>query len=132
MNKDKLILKDGSTIELEVGASLTALQVICQSADDVIPLWKRLTQENLQEVTVKNGADLIVGVYAGMVLTEPHIQATEQEDGTVKVLFGLREKTAEEKRLDALEEGQATQDGAIKDLGEATSDLAEQMEGVAE
>lgn len=132
MNKDKLILKDGSAIELEVGASLTALQVICQSADDVIPLWKRLTQENLQEVTVKNGADLIVGVYSGMVLTEPHIQATEREDGTVKVRFGLREKTAEEKRLDALEEGQATQDGAIKDLGEATSDLAEQMEGVTE
>lgn len=130
MNKDKLILKDGSTIELEAGASLTALQVICQSADDVIPLWKRLTQENLQEVTVKTGADLIVGVYSEMVLIEPHIQATEQEDGTVKVLFGLREKTAEEKRLDALEEGQATQDGAIKDLGEATSDLAEQMEGV--
>lgn len=132
MNKDKLILKDGSTIELEAGASLTALQVICRSADDVIPLWKRLTQENLQEVTVKNGADLIVGVYSEMVLIEPHIQATEQEDGTVKVLFGLLEKTAEEKRLDALEEGQATQDGAIKDLGEATSDLAEQMEGVAE
>ena len=132
MNKDKLILKDGSTIELEAGASLTALQVICRSADDVIPLWKRLTQENLQEVTVKNGADLIVGVYSEMVLIEPHIQATEQEDGTVKVLFGLREKTAEEKRLDALDEGQATQDGAIKDLGEATSDLAEQMEGVAE
>lgn len=130
MNKDKLILKDGSTIELEAGASLTTLQVICQSADDVIPLWKGLTQENLQEVTVKNGADLIVGVYSEMVLIEPHIQATEQEDGTVKVLFGLREKTAEEKRLDALEEGQATQDGAIKDLGEATSDLAEQMEGV--
>lgn len=130
MNKDKLILKDGSTIELEAGASLTVLQVICQSADDVILLWKRLTQENLQEVTVKNGADLIVGVYSEMVLIEPHIQATEQEDGTVKVLFGLREKTAEEKRLDALEEGQATQDGAIKDLGEATSDLAEQMEGV--
>lgn len=132
MNKDKLILKDGSVIELEAGASLTALQVICQSSDDVIPLWKRFTKENLQEVTVKNGADLIVGVYAGMVLTEPHIQATEQEDGTVKVIFGLREKTAEEKRLDALEEGQATQDGAIKDLGEATSNLAEQMEGVAE
>ena len=132
MNKDKLILKDGSVIELEAGASFTALQVICQSSDDVIPLWKRFTKENLQEVTVKNGADLIVGVYAGMVLTEPHIQATEQEDGTVKVIFGLREKTAEEKRLDALEEGQATQDGAIKDLGEATSNLAEQMEGVAE
>lgn len=36
MNKDKLILKDGSTIELEAGASLTALQVICQSADDEV------------------------------------------------------------------------------------------------
>lgn len=132
MNKDKLILKDGTVIELEAGAAFTALQVICPSADEVILLWKSLTQENLQEITVKNGADLTVGTYSGMVLTEPHIQATEQEDGTVKVLFGLREKTVEEKRLDALEESQATQDGAIKDLGEATSDLAEQMEGVTE
>ena len=132
MNKDKLILKDGTAIELEAGASLTALQVMCPSADEVIPLWKSLTQENLQEITVKNGADLTVGVYSDMILTEPHIQATEQENGTVKVVFGLREKTVEEKRLDALEESQATQDGAIKDLGEATSDLAEQMEGATE
>ena len=120
MNKDKLILKDGSTIELEAGASLTALQVICQSADDVIPLWKRLTQENLQEITVKNGADLIVGVYSEMVLIEPHIKATEQEDGTVKVLFGLREKTAEEKRLDALEEGHRMEPSKILERRQVT------------
>ena len=130
MNKDKLILKDGSTIELEAGASLTALQVICQSADDVILLWKRLTQENLQEVTVKNGADLIVGVYSEMVLIEPHIQATEQEDGTVKVLSVYGRKLPKTKRLECLGRGTGDTDGAIKDLGEATSDLAEQMEGV--
>ena len=43
--------------------------------------------------------------------------------------YHLREKTDEEKRLDALEEGQSVLDGAVNDLGSATSALAEQIGG---
>ena len=39
--------------------------------------------------------------------------------------YSLREKTDEEKRLDALEEGKAVQDGAIDDLGKVVGTLAE-------
>ncbi len=50
MNKDKMILKDGTVIELEAGASMGALQV--KSADRVamVGTWDKFTQENLKEV----------------------------------------------------------------------------------
>ena len=43
----------------------------------------------------------------------------------------MREKTDVEKRLDKVEAGQVIQDGAISDLGEVSSLLAEQIEGGA-
>ena len=50
-------------------------------------------------------------------------------DKTVVTTYNLREKTDVEKRLDNVEAGQAIQDGAIADLGEVSSLLAEQIEG---
>lgn len=127
--KDKLILKDESIIELEAGASLAALTVISADKAAMVAAWDKLTPENLDVVTVQNGDGLTVGNYTDLVLMDPHVEATELADGTVKMVFKLREKTTEEKRLDALEEGQQVQDGALADLGAATSTLAEQMEG---
>ena len=43
--------------------------------------------------------------------------------------YSLREKTEEEKRLDALEAGQEVQNGAISDLGMVRSTIAEQIGG---
>ena len=51
--------------------------------------------------------------------------------GTVTTTYCLREKTGVEKRLDSVEAGQVIQDGAISDLGEVSSLLAEQIEGGA-
>lgn len=71
----------------------------------------------------ENGDGTVVGNYTDLVLvSEMSVIAT---DGTVLTTYSLREKTAEEKRLDALEAGQAVQDGAINDLGEAVGTMAE-------
>lgn len=65
----------------------------------------------------------MVGNYTDLVLvSETSVIAT---DGAVLTTYSLREKTAEEKRLDALETGMAVQDGAINDLGAAVGTLAE-------
>lgn len=127
--KDKLILKDGSIIELETGASLAALTVICADKAAMVATWDKLMPDNLAAVSVQNGDGLTVGNYTDLVQTEPHMAATVLANGTIVAVFGLREKTSEEKRLDALEEGQQVQDGAISDLGAVTSTLAEQVEG---
>lgn len=73
----------------------------------------------------QTGAGLTVGTYTDLVLVSE--TSTVSPDGTVLTSYHLREKTDEEKRLDALEEGQTVQDGAISDLGSATSALADQI-----
>lgn len=120
---DKMILKDNTEIKLQAGASLSAVTVKFDSKDDMLQAWKAMTVENLAEVKFQNDVGTTIGEYADLIL----ISETSQEtpDSTVQTTFSFREKTDMEKRLDALEEGQAVQDEAINDLGTATSELAE-------
>lgn len=121
--KDTMILKNGTIIELEAGASLSALQVSAADRAAMVATWEALTPDNLAAVQIKNGDGVVVGNYADLVLvSETSVVAA---DGMVLTTYSLREKTPEEKRLDALEAGQAVQDGAIGDLGEAVGTLAE-------
>ena len=52
--KDTLILKDSSVIELESGASLSALTVFSDTKENFVKTWDKLTEDNLSEVTFKN------------------------------------------------------------------------------
>ena len=123
MNKDTLTLKDGTIIEMESGASLSDIKVISDNKVAMVELWDKLTEDNLAKVTVKNSDGVVVGRYSDLILVSE--TSTIQGDGTVITSFNLREKTDTEKRLDAMESSQQTQDEAIGDLGQAVSDLAE-------
>lgn len=125
MNKDTMILKDGTEIELESGASLGALGVLSADTSAMVATWDKLAPDNLSEVQIKNGDGLVVGNYAGLVLT---VVTSIIKDGGILTYFNLREKSDIEKRLDAIEDGQEMQNGAINDLGEITSVLAEAQE----
>lgn len=127
MSKDKLILNNGTSIELEAGASLDALQVASGSREEMLSQWKMMNAENLKKVTIQNGAGLTVGTYDSLVLVSE--TSVVLADGSILTTYSLREKTEEEKRLDALETGQEVQNGAISDLGMATSIIAEQIGG---
>ena len=122
-----MILKDNTTIELEAGSSLANIQVAAADRADMVEIWGKLTEDNLSSVQIQTGAGLTVGTYTDLVLVSE--TSTVSADGSVLTSYRLREKTDEEKRLDALEEGQAVQDGAISDLGSATSALADQIGG---
>ena len=126
-NKDVMILKDNTSIELETGASLNDLQVATADRAAMLATWEKLTPDNLSAVQVKSGDGAVVGNYTDLVLvSETSVVAA---DGTVLTTYCLREKTDVEKRLDALETGQDVQNGAINDLGAVTSAIAEQVEG---
>ena len=126
-NKDVMILKDTTSIELETGASLTGLQVAAADRAAMLTIWEKFTPDNLSAVQIKSGDGLVVGNYTDLVLVyETSVVAA---DGTVLTTYCLREKTDVEKRLDALETSQDVQNGAINDLGAVTSTIAEQMEG---
>lgn len=116
-------LKNGTVIELEAGASLRALQVAAADRAAMVATWEALTPDNLAAVQIKTGDGTVAGNYTDLVLvSETSVVAA---DGAVLTTYSLREKTAEEKRLDALEASQAVQDGAIGDLGEAVGTLSE-------
>lgn len=127
MSKDKLILKDGTTIELESGSSLDAIKAATENRETMLKQWEMLTPENLKDVKAQNGDGLTIGIYKELVLlSETSVVAS---DGSVLTTYSLREKTDTERRLEALEAGQEIQNGAISDLGSVTSAIAEQIGG---
>lgn len=128
--KDKLVLKDLTEIELETGGNLGNLGVLFTDKAAMVGTWDKLTLENLSAVQIKNGDGLVVGNYMDLVLASE--TSIVQLDGSVLTSFNIREKTDVEKlldRLDAVEEGQAVQDGAIMDVAEIVSVIADTQEG---
>lgn len=111
--KDTLILKDGSIIELESAASMNTMVSIFPNWDEAVLVLKKLNSENLAVAQVKNGEGLVVGNYTDLVL-QPG--AWKIDSSGVWITLSVREKTDEERRMDALEAGQEIQDGAITDL----------------
>lgn len=119
---DKLILSNQSEIEIESASSLSDIKVISDTKYDMISTWDAMTEENLKFVQIQNADGLTLANYSDLVLESE--TSTIQSDGKIFTSFHLREKTDVEKRLDALEDGQEVQDGAIMDLGEAVSELS--------
>ena len=73
---DKMILKDNTTIELQTGASLSAVTAKFNSKDDMLVAWKTLTPENLAEVKFQNDAGMTVGTYTDLVKTRSYLPAS--------------------------------------------------------
>lgn len=99
---EKLILKDKTEITIEPGASLGIIETVVQDYLTLTELAACLTSDNLSHVQFVSG-DIITGVYDNMALCEPHFSVTRQEEGTLQVIFGLREQTAQERAQESLQ-----------------------------
>lgn len=91
---DKLILADGTTVELESGASLGNMQVVFSDKESMVEIWDKFTDENLKTVKITNANDNVIAEYTDLVLNS--VTSTEQEDDTILTVFSLREKTESE------------------------------------
>ena len=67
--KDTMILKNGTIIELEAGASLGSIQVAAANRAAMVTTWEALTHDNLTAVQIKNGDGLVVGNYTCLLYT---------------------------------------------------------------
>lgn len=123
--KDKLILKDQTTLEIEAGATLSTITVLSSTKEEMIEKWDSLTKENLSSVEVKNSEDVTIANYTDLIFVSE--TSIVLEDGTISTEFHLREKTDVEKlqeEVALLKEGQEVQNGAISDLGTVVSEIA--------
>lgn len=119
-----LKLYDGTTIPLEEGASLAEMRHIAANETAALAVCNAITPENLRHVEFSMDGNEPHGIYDNLIADHAPTRQT-LEGGGVLVVISLREKTAVELRLDALEESQETQDGAIADIGQALSDIVE-------
>ena len=120
---DKLKFMDGTEIEIEEGASLGEVTHIASNEANAMYVCGKVTAENVASLQFLHG-DAVTGDYQNVIIAAP----TTRENGegeTVIVRMHFREKTDLEIRVDALEEGQTVQDGAIDDLGNIISDMME-------
>lgn len=106
--KDTLILKDGTTIGLEAGASLGALQVLSADKASMVSTWDKLTRDNLSSVQVKNGEGEVIGNDTDLLLVSE--TSVVQEDGSILTIYNLRQKTEMEKILERLAAVEETTD----------------------
>ena len=88
---DKLILADGTIIELQTGARLSSLGVLSDSKEKMLEVWDALAVDNLKTVQIKDSEDFVVANYTNLVLVSE--TSTIQSDGMVLTRFNLREKT---------------------------------------
>ena len=131
--EEKVILSDNTEIELEAGSYKGEWKVSSADRAEMVAVWEKLTEENLKSVQIKTEEGSVIGNYADMLLVSE--SSTVAEDGSVKTVYALREKTMEEKlleRVKALEMEKEVLNGAVSDLGAVTSVLAEKIEGGAE
>lgn len=131
--KDKLFLKDNTSVELEANSSLSNLTVLFSDKANLVELWDKLTEDNLSEVTIKNASDVVTANYTNLVLVNE--TSTITKDG-VLTSFNLRQMTDTEielsevkKRLESLETSQTIQDesidGIVDILGETEGEVTE-------
>lgn len=120
---DSIKLVDGTIIPIEDGASLESVTHIASNEANAMYACGKVTAENVEHLDFLHG-ESVTGSYDHVIIAAP----TTREDGEgeqVVVRMHFREKTDLEIRVDALEEGQTVQDGAIEDIGAVLSDMAE-------
>lgn len=91
---EKLILADGSEIEIQDGATLNSVIVLMDSYAGIGDLALKLTDENLSKIQFET--DDRISKAENMALKEPNFFVTTLANGKIQCVFGLREKTKEE------------------------------------
>lgn len=121
---DKLKFVDGTIIDIEEGASLGEVTHIATNEANAMFVCGKVVPGNVEHLEFFHG-ELLTGQYDNVIIAAPTTRE-DGEEGAVIVRMHFREKTDVELRLDALEEGQTVQDGAIEDIGAVLSDIVEE------
>lgn len=120
--KEKIVLKDGTEIEIENGAVENCIQMVLPDLDAFKTVHEKLTESNLESYIIKNAAGLTCAIIDNKRLVNSVVVQTKD---SIHVAFNLADVDMVSKRLDALEASQDLQDGAITDLGDVVSAIAE-------
>lgn len=127
--KEKIVLADGTVIEIENGAVQNCIQVAIPNLDGFKELHGRFTETNLENYKIQNADGLTCATLENKYLKNAIVE--QVKDGFL-ISFNLADVDMTQKqleelksRVEAVELGQDVQDGAIYDLSSEVSNLAE-------
>lgn len=122
---EKLILTDKMEIEIMLGASLGNITAVAQNFQELGTIAEALTTGGNLDAIQFSSDGAVTGEYTHMKPISPLFREVDIRDEKVVATLALREKTSLEKQLDRIESKQQLQDGAIEELGEVVSTLAD-------
>lgn len=119
----KLILQNNAEIQVKEGSTIFDIMI---DPSDYSYMWEALTESNLKLVKLISESGDLLDQKENLVVASEN---SFREKDLVSCHFYLREKTEVEllrEQIAALTAELSVHDGAIADMGEAISDLAEE------
>lgn len=86
MKELKLILADGTTVDLMEFVLPMHVVMLCETKEDVLSLWDQLKDENLTEIKIVEGEETLFTILNAGVTSQQSIINT---DGTITAHFYL-------------------------------------------
>lgn len=114
---EKVVLKDGTEIEIINGATENCITVECSNLEELGTIADKLTEENLEEYKILNSAGLECAT-----IENKHLESIIIYPDKGQTQFNLTDVDMVAKRLEALEETQEVQDMAITELAEMAAE----------
>lgn len=115
---EKIILKDGTELNIENGATESCLAVVTENLSIVDTYVKSLTKENLSRATVVDEAGETVLTLKDKYLSDFDGTDVKGEDGKYIVCFRLADVYTFAERLAMLEASHEIQEEAIVELAD--------------
>ena len=125
MADNKIKLNDGSEIEPILFPSLGSITVLVSDVEALQDLKDILTEDNLSEVEIYNGAGHKTGAYEHLALDDAWL-IIWVSDG-IEATFALRQKTDQEIRIENIEKNMQITDGAVNSLAGVVGEVAAAM-----
>lgn len=125
---DNLILNNGASIEINEGNTEFYFEKEFVTHEDFYLTLSQLTEDNLSNFSIQNGAGLTTAIYTNKRVVSTKINITWSDDGLVEklyVTFNLENVDLVTKALKDLKASQVAQNSAIIELATLVTTLQE-------
>lgn len=122
-NKEKIILKDGTIYDIENGATENLVQIPIQDINDFPEIYQKFSEENLESYIIQNADGFTCATLKNKRMGKAEVSGREQD---ILVSLYIADVDMVQKQLMELSSKVEVHDGAISDLGESVSGLAEE------
>lgn len=121
MDKDKIVLKDGTVIEVNQAGNTDMFQMSITSMEELQTVLDKLTPDNLEQYQIQNQAGAVVANPVNKECLSCSLDLIRNDSGVITEItatFVITDMDMIAKAIRELRESQEVQDGAIIEIAE--------------